>query len=96
MTWLQGNICPKAVASVGLGLDYRYLPLLTGVSYSGDLPQNTPPEMVLKKSVAMGFGCVAIEANNQNLRFFESLQAFDEKYRNAEIVIFMIATEGSS
>jgi hypothetical protein len=43
----------------------------------------------------MGFGRVVVEASNQNLRSFESLQAFNEKYRNSEIVIFLITTEES-
>jgi hypothetical protein len=90
MEWLKQNGCPGKIASIGLGLDYRYVQLLTGLQYSGDLPQNTPPDVALQKSATIGFGCLAIETDNQNFPSFELNQAFQEKYYNAEIAIFFI------
>jgi hypothetical protein len=92
MTWLQQNVCPKAVASLGLGLDYRYLPILTNIQYSGALMPTTPPNQVLRESGVMGFGCVVIQTDNPNFQSFELNQAFQERYRNPEVAIFFITS----
>jgi hypothetical protein len=90
MEWLEQNPCPSGVASLGLEFDFRYLPILTDVQYSGSLASTTNSTQVLQDSRAMGFACVAIQTDNPNFHSFELNQAFREKYRNNEIAIFFI------
>jgi hypothetical protein len=90
MEWLQNNRCPSGVASLGLELDFRYLPILTTLQYSGTLPTTTAPDQVVQESGVMGFRCVVIQTDNPNLQSFELNQAFQEKYRNEYVAIFYI------
>ncbi len=90
MEWLEQNRCPSGVASLGLDFDFRYLPILTNVQYSGSLPSATNSDQVLQESRVMGFGCVVMQTDNTNLHSFEVNQAFQERYRNTEVAIFFI------
>lgn len=82
MEWLQQNRCPSGVASLGLDFDFRYLPVLTNLQYSGSLPSTTNSDQVLQESRVMGFGCVVMQTGNPNFHSFEVNQAFQERYRN--------------
>lgn len=92
MDWLEQNGCPSGVATLGLDLDYRYLPILTNLQYSGSLPATTNSSQVIQESTVMGFACVVMQTDNPNLQSFELNQAFQEKYRNSEVAIFSIAS----
>lgn len=92
MEWLQQNRCPSGVASLGLGFDFRYLPVLTNLQYLGSLPSTTNSDQVLQESRVMGFGCVVMQTDNPNLHSFEVNQAFQERYRNTEVVILFITS----
>jgi hypothetical protein len=96
MEWLEQNHCPSETASLGMGLDYRYLPVLTNVQYSGALPYSMTPDLVLQESKSMGFGCVVMQTSNPIIHSFELNQGFQERYRNTEVAIFFIKTQGSS
>jgi hypothetical protein len=95
MEWLEQNHCPSETVSLGMGLDYRYLPILTNVQYSGALPYSITPDQVLQESKAMGFDCVVMQTNNPIIHSFELNQAFQERYRNTEVAIFFITIQGS-
>ena len=90
MEWLMQNNCPKGVASLGLWVEYRFLPTLTGVPYYGDLLYFTSPDKVFRKSVELGFSCVAMQTGNQNFHLFEVDSRFQEKYRNDKVAIFLV------
>jgi len=92
MVWLEENRCPSGVATLGLDLDFRYLPVLTNVQYSASLPAATNSDEVLRESTAIGFSCVVMQTDNPNLHSFELDQAFQERYRNSEVVIFSVAS----
>lgn len=91
MEWLEQNRCPSGVASLGLDSDFRYLPILTNVQYSGSLPSTITPDQTLQESTAIGFSCVVMQANNPNLHSFQLDPAFQEKYLNAEVAVFFIS-----
>jgi hypothetical protein len=95
MEWLEQNHCPSETASLGMDLDYRYLPILTNVQYSGTLPYSMTPNLVLQESKVMGFGCVVMQTSNPIIHSFELNQGFQERYRNTEVAIFFIKTQGS-
>jgi len=88
MEWMKQNGC-TAAASVGLG-DYRYLTALTGLPYTTTLVENTTPNKVLQESVSAGFNCVAMGTTNPIYQSFVADKAFQAKYRNSEIAIFVI------
>jgi hypothetical protein len=90
MESLERNNCSSGVASLGLEIDFRYLQVLTGVKYAGALPTSTTPDQVLQKAESIGFSCVAMQTNNPNLPSFEINQAFQQKYQNTEVAIFLI------
>ena len=90
MGWLMQGNCPRGVASLGLWVEYRFLPTLTGVPYYGDLLYSTSPDKVFQKSVELGFSCVAMETGNQNFHLFEVDSRFQEKYRNDAVAIFLV------
>jgi hypothetical protein len=93
MEWLQQqNRCKSGVASLGLELDFRYLPILTSLHYSGSLATTTAPDQVLQQSAITGFKCVVMQTDSPNLQSFELNQAFQERYRNADVAIFFITT----
>jgi len=92
MEWLEQNPCPSAVTTLGLDFDFRYLPILTSLQYSGSLPETANSSQVLQESAVMGFACVVMQTDNPNLRSFEINQAFQERYRNAEVAIFFITS----
>jgi hypothetical protein len=96
MEWLEQNPCPSETASLGMGLDYRYLPILTNLEYSGALPSSMTPDRVLEESKAMGVGCVVMQTGNPIIHSFELNQGFQERYRNTEVAIFFITRQGSS
>ena len=90
MGWLMQGNCPRGVASLGLWVEYRFLPTLTGISYFGDLLYFAKPDRVFQKSVELGFSCVAMETGNQNFHLFEVDSRFQEKYRNDAVAIFLV------
>ena len=90
MQWLERNRCPSSVQSLGLDFDYRYLPILTSLQYSGSLPSTTGPDQVLQESRDIGFACVVMQTDNPNYALFAVNQAFQQKYRNTEVAIFFI------
>lgn len=92
MDWLKQNQCSSEIASLGLFPDYRYLTILTGLPYAGDLLANTPPSVVLQDSAAMGYGCVVMQTDNPNYALFAVNQSFQQKYRNTEVAIFFITS----
>jgi hypothetical protein len=89
MIWLGQNSCSSGVASVGLGIDYRYLPVLTGIKYDGDFDK--PANELQQKSQTLGFHCLAVALANQNFQTFQLDSAFHEEYRNKIVVLFTIA-----
>lgn len=90
MGWLMQGNCPRGVASLGLWVEYRFLPTLTGIQYFGDLLYWSKPDTVYKKSVELGFSCVAMETGNQNFHLFEVDSRFQERYRNDAVAIFLV------
>lgn len=90
MEWLDRNGCPSSVQSLGLDSDYRYLPILTSLQYSGSLPATTGPDQVLQESRDIRFACVVMQTDNANYALFAVDQAFQLKYRNTEVAIFFI------
>jgi hypothetical protein len=90
MDWLKQNQCPSQIASIGLYPDYRYLTILTGLPYAGDLLATTSPSVVLQDSAARGYRCVVMQTDNPNYTLFSVNQSFQQKYRNTELAIFFI------
>jgi hypothetical protein len=97
MEWLEQNHCPSGIASIGMRTDYRYLPILTDVQYSGYIPSSsvTNSDQVLQESETMGFACVVVQTYNPIIHSLEANQAFQERYRNTEVAIFFITSQGS-
>lgn len=87
MMWIENSSCSR-VASSGLWPDYQYLPALTGITYATDFVR--PPEVILQKSVDLGFSCIAVSTTSPYFQSFELDQHFQEKYRNNMVVIFLI------
>lgn len=88
MQWLKYNGVGGAVASVGLLSDYRYLPVLTGISYVGDFPR--PAAEILALSAEKGFAYVAVAAQSSYFQSFEQAADFRAEYRNSVVVIYFI------
>jgi len=88
MKWLSQNGCTDGVVSVGLGSDYPYLPALTGLRYFGDYEEAAA--VALNQSSELGFRCVAVSAQDHFLQTYGSTAAFQQKYRNNLVVIFII------
>jgi hypothetical protein len=97
MEWLEQNHCPSGIASIGMRTDYRYLPILTDVQYSGYIASSsvTNSDQVLQESETMGFACVVVQTYNPIIHSLEANQAFQERYRNTEVAIFFITSQGS-
>jgi hypothetical protein len=89
MVWLKQNSCSSGVASVGLEMDYRYLPALTGIQYVGDFDK--PANELQQRSQIMGFHCLAVALANQNFQTFQVDNAFHEEYRNDVVALFTIS-----
>ena len=91
MVWLQANTPPNStVASVGIELEYRYLPVVTTLIYAGDFPLNSTGILKLQSSVS--FNYVAVSTGFIGLKTFHASNAFRAEYQNADVVIFRIAT----
>ena len=88
MKWLSQNGCTDGVVSVGLGSDYPYLPALTDLRYFGDYEEAAAA--ALNQSIELGFRCVAVSAQDHFLPTYASTAAFEQKYRNNLVVIFII------
>lgn len=91
MQWLSQNGCAAGVLSVGLGPDYMYLNALTGLHYVGDYDESATA--ALNQSARLGFQCVAVSAQDTFLPTFESIAAFEWRYRNSFVVIFLITKD---
>ena len=89
MVWLKQNGCPSGVASVGLAIDYRYLPVLTGIQYVGDFDK--PADELQQRSQILGFHCLAVAIGNRNYRSFLLANEFHEEYRNDIVALFTMA-----
>jgi len=89
MEWLkeQGNC--SSVASSGLWPDYLYLMALTPIKYTGDFVK--PPDIVLQKSIELGFTCVAVANNSPYFESFLTNPSYLELYHNNLIWIFAIS-----
>jgi hypothetical protein len=95
MDWLQQNQRLSGIASLGMSIDYRYLPILASVRYSGSLPYSATPDEALQESKVMQFACVVMQANNSATNSFGLSQAFQERFQNTEIVIFCLTSQSS-
>jgi hypothetical protein len=88
MIWLEQSSCTSGVASVGLWPDYEYLPALTRIPYAGDFIR--PPNIVLQKTLSLGFHCLVVARNNQYYTEFENEPGLVESYQNQLVVILAI------
>ena len=89
MVWVEHSSCSNGVASVGLWPDYMYLTTLTGVPYMGDFSR--PPDYLLEKSLSQDFHCLVVAKSNQYFPQYENNTAFQERYQNQLITVFVIA-----
>jgi hypothetical protein len=91
MVWIQTNT-PRdsVVVSVGLPLEYRYLPILTNRTYMGDFQLNSTE--ILKLRPALSFNYVAVSAGFSGLNTFYASNAFRPACQNAEVVVFVVTT----
>lgn len=89
MEWLnqQGNC--SAVASSGLWPDYLYLQALTSLNYKGDFVK--PADVVLQKSIEIGFTCAAVATNSPYFESFLTSPSYLELYHNDLVWIFDIS-----
>lgn len=89
MQWLSqyGN-CP-VVASSGLWPDYLYLQALTPLNYTTDFVQ--PADIVLGKSAAIGFTCVAVAANSPYFNTYQANPSYRELYHNNMVWVYAIS-----
>ena len=91
MLWIQANTPPNStVVSVGITLEYRYLPVVANRNYAGDLPLNATELMKLQCSLA--FNYVAVSPNFSALNTFYLSNTFRLEYQNPDVVIFLIHT----
>jgi hypothetical protein len=88
MQWLSQNRCTDGVLSIGLGADYAYLSILTGLRYVGDFEE--PAGEALNQSARLGFHCVAVAAQDHFLPTYTSTAEFELKYRNNVVVVFLV------
>jgi hypothetical protein len=88
MQWLSKNGCTDGVLSIGLGADYAYLSILTGLRYVGDFEE--PAGEALNQSARLGFHCVAVAAQDRFLPTYTSTAGFELKYRNNVAVVFFV------
>jgi hypothetical protein len=89
MVWLKQNGCSSGVASVGLEMDYRYLPFLTGIQYVGDFDK--PAGELQQNSQLLGFHCLAVAIASQNFQSFQLDSVFHEEYQNDVVALFTIS-----
>ena len=88
MQWLSQNGCTDGVLSIGLGTDYAYLSILTGLRYVGDFEESAG--QALNQSARLGFHCVAVAAQDHLLPTYTSAAEFQLKYRNEFVVVFLV------
>jgi hypothetical protein len=88
MRWLKQNAGERAVASVGLRLDYRYLPVLMGIAYAGDF--NESAQAILSLSLTGDFSYVVVATENPYFDSFMMNSVFHVEYRNEIAVVFSI------
>jgi hypothetical protein len=89
MVWLKQNGCSSGVASVGLGMDYRYLPALTGIQYVGDFDK--PASELQQNSQLLGSHCLAVAVASQNFQSFQQDSVFHEEYQNEVVALFIVS-----
>jgi hypothetical protein len=90
MVWLGANTSPNSgVASVGLPLEYRYLPVVANRSYAGDFELNSTGIIALHSSLA--FQYVAVSTDLSALHTFYLSSAFRLEYQNANVAIFLVS-----
>jgi hypothetical protein len=91
MVWIQTNTPPNSVVvSVGIPLEYRYLPILTNRTYMGDFQLNSTE--ILKLQSALHFNYVAVSTGFSGLTTFYASNAFRPAYQNADVVVFVVTT----
>jgi len=91
MIWIEQSTPPNSrVASVGLWLEYRYLPIVADRTYVGDFQLNSTGISTLHSSQV--FDYVAVSTSFSGLNSFYG-GAFRLKYQNPDVVIFLILTD---
>jgi hypothetical protein len=89
MVWLKVSTPQNSsVASVGLPLEYRYLPVMANRGYVGDFELNSTGIIELHTSLAFKYLAVSTAFNGLNT--FYSSSIFRLEYQNANVVIFLI------
>ncbi len=89
MLWLRDNSPnDSAVISVSLQKEYRYLPIITNLSFRGDY--RVASEDIVKLRGTLVFNYVAVSADFYGLETFYRSSAFKAQYWNAAVVVFRI------
>jgi hypothetical protein len=91
MLWIEDNTSRiSVVVSVGLPLEYRYLPIVANRTYAGDFQLNSTE--ILKLQPALRFNYVAVSATFSGLNTFYLFNAFRLEYENPAVVILVVST----
>ncbi len=89
MVWIQANTPPNsAVVSVGLQLEYRFLPIVTNLTYIGDFQLNASG--ILKLQSTFTFNYVTVSTAFSGLNTFYVSNAFRPAYQNPDVAVFLI------
>lgn len=89
MVWLEENTSSTAsVITVGIPLEYRYLPVVANRTYVGNFQLNSTGIMKLQSS--LGFNFVVVSTNFSGLNTFYISNSFRVKYQNPDVVIFRL------
>ncbi len=85
--WLDDNSPPRSpVISVGLWQEYRYLPIVSKLSFRGDF--NLKSSAILKLRENFVFRYVAVSTDFYGLETFFGSDSFKVRYANPAVVIF--------
>jgi hypothetical protein len=91
MVWIQANSpLNSSVVSVGLPLEYRYLPLIANRTYFGDFQLNSTGILKLKSTVT--FNYVVVSTTFKDLGTFNASNAFRIAYANPSVVVLLVIT----
>jgi hypothetical protein len=88
MTWIRTHTPPDAsVLSVGLQIEYRYLPFIANRTYRGDFNLNSEDIMKLLTEVKSSF--VAVSTRYIGLNSFYESNDFRVVYQNPDVIVFV-------